>query len=90
MDEYFASTPVSNATLLCVGGITRAETIAAREAGLKIDGSGYYSFLADESQPEQPIEILARFVSEAEAARLARLLTVAAVSRGEIPWAESA
>jgi hypothetical protein len=89
MDEYFASTPLTNATLLCVGGITRAETVAAREAGLQVDGKGYYLFLADETQPDQPIEILARFLSEAEASRLARLLGVAAIARGEVPWAES-
>jgi hypothetical protein len=75
MDEYFATVPVTNATLLCVGGITRVETEAARDAGLAVDGAGYYLFLADESRPEQPIEILAKFFSETEAHRLARLLS---------------
>lgn len=89
MDEYFASTPITNATLLCVGGITRAETVAAQEAGLEVDGKGYYLFLADETQPSQPIEVLAHFVSEVEASRLARLLGAAAIARGDIPWAES-
>ena len=89
MDEYFASTPVSNATLLCVGGITRAETEAARDAGLEVDGKGYYLFLADESEPSRPIEILAHFFSEAEASRLARLFGAADISRGNLPWAES-
>jgi hypothetical protein len=74
MEEYFATTPVTNATLLCVGGITRAETDAARDAGLETDGCGYYLFLADESCPDQPIELLAKFFSESEASRLARLL----------------
>jgi len=41
---------------------------------LEVDGTGYYLFLADESRPEQPIEILAKFFSESEAARIARLL----------------
>lgn len=90
MDEYFAGTKLNNATVLCVGAVTRAEATAAKEAGLDIDGRGYYLFLADESQPEQPIEILARFVSEAGASRLARLFTAAEVARGNIPWAESA
>ena len=84
MDEYFASSPITNATLLCVGGITRAETAAALDAGLQIDGTGYYLFLADESQPQQPIEILAKFFSEAEASRVARLFGAAAVARGDV------
>lgn len=80
MDEYFATAPMTNATLLCVGGITRAETAAAQETGLNIDGTGYYLFLANESRPEQPIEILAKFFSEAEAARAARLFIAKGVS----------
>jgi len=80
MDEYFATTPITNATLLCVGGITRAETEAAKDAGLPIDGAGYYLFLADESRPEQPIEILAKFFSESEASRIARLLVAKGIS----------
>jgi hypothetical protein len=74
VDEYFAATPVTNATVLCVGSITRSETEAARESGLEIDGKGYYLFLADESRPEQPVELLAKFFSESEAARLSHLL----------------
>lgn len=74
MDEYFATMPVTNATVLCVGGITRAEAEAAKDDGLDIDGTGYYLFLANEASPEQPIEILARFFSEMQAARFARIL----------------
>jgi hypothetical protein len=74
MDEYFAATPVTNATMLCVGSITRSETETAREMGLDIDGKGYYLFLANEARPEQPIELLAKFFSESEAARLSHLL----------------
>jgi hypothetical protein len=74
MDEYFAAMPVTNATVLCVGGVTRAEAEAARDDGLDIDGKGYYLFLANEGAPERPIEILARFFSEMEAARFAMVL----------------
>ena len=73
MDEYFAATPITNATVLCVGGITRAEAEVARDDGAEIDGRGYYLFLANEGTPEQPIEILAKIVSDNAAARLARL-----------------
>ncbi len=74
MDEYFASVPIDNAKVVCVGGITRSESEAARDDGLPIDGFGYYLFLADESTPTQPIEILAKFISEAQAARFAGLI----------------
>lgn len=78
MDEYFAATPVTNATVLCVGGITRAEAEGARDDGADIDGRGYYLFLADEASPEQPIEILAKIVSDAAAARLAEMFQLRA------------
>jgi hypothetical protein len=78
MDEYFAATPVTNATVLCVGGITRAEAEAARDDGVEIDGLGYYLFLASEEAPERPIEILAKVVSDSAAARLARLFELQA------------
>lgn len=78
MDEYFAATPVTNATVLCVGGITRSEAEAARSDGVEIDGRGYYVFLADEAAPDKPIEILATVVSQAAAARLARLFELQA------------
>lgn len=74
MDEYFAALPLTNATRLCVGGVTRAESDRARDDGLDIDGRGYYLFLANEAEPRQPIQILAKFVSDLEAGRLARLL----------------
>lgn len=60
--------------MLCVGGITRAETAAAQAEGLNVDGQGYYLFLANEGDPDQPIEILAQFASSQHAQRLARLL----------------
>lgn len=78
MDEYFAATPVTNATLLCVGGITRAEAEIARDDGVEVDGRGYYLFLASEGEPEKPIEILAKVVSDAAAARLAQLFELRA------------
>jgi hypothetical protein len=78
MDEYFAATPVTNATVLCVGGITRVEAEAARDDGIEIDGRGYYLFLANEGTPEQPIEVLAKLLSDDAAARLARLFELRA------------
>ena len=78
MDEYFGSVPVSNATVLCVGGITSVETERAREDGLEVDGLGYYLFLADNSEPNKPIEILAKFATNSAAEKLARLLQRAA------------
>jgi len=78
MDEYFAAMPVTNATVLCVGGITRAEAEGAMEDGVQVDGTGYYLFLANEASPERPIEILAKVVSDAAAARLAQLFELRA------------
>lgn len=73
MDEYFGSIPVSNSTLLCVGGITNSETDCAREEGLDFDGTGYYLFLASSAEPAKPIEVLAKFATVAAAEKLARL-----------------
>jgi hypothetical protein len=69
MDEYFAAIPIGNATLLCVGGVTQKEAEQAR-----LDGTGYYLFLASASDPRQPIQILAKFLSGFEAGRLAQQL----------------
>lgn len=74
MEEYFATVPLSNSALLCVGGITRGETERAHEEGVEIDGFGYYLFLASQADPTKPIEILAKFATEAAAERLARLM----------------
>jgi hypothetical protein len=79
MEEYFAVMPVNNATVLCVGGITRKEAEQASDAGIEIDGHGYYLFLASASEPKQPIQLLARFFSELEAGKIARLLSAHAV-----------
>lgn len=76
MDEYFAALPVTNSTVLCVGGITRAEAEAAREDGLSVDGEGYYVFLADEASPQQPIRLLAKCFSAVEAEQLSRALSL--------------
>lgn len=78
MDVHFAALTVRNSKVLCVGSITRAEAEAARDSGIEIDGSGYYLFLADEASPRAPISVLAKFLSETEAAQAARLLEVAA------------
>jgi hypothetical protein len=79
MDEYFAAMPVNNATVLCVGGITHKEAERARDLGLEVDGHGYYLFLANASEPNQPVQLLAKLFSELEAGRLARLLSAHAI-----------
>ncbi|MEM9047787.1 MAG: hypothetical protein AAGC92_03615 [Pseudomonadota bacterium] len=71
MYEKFATIPVSNSRLLCIGGVTRAEAKEARAAGVDIDGSGFYLFLASESEPQAPIEVLASFFSAEHAERTA-------------------
>lgn len=73
MEDYFATTPLGNSAVLCVGGITRDETAKANGDGLAIDGFGYYLFLASEEDPTKPIEVLAKFASTAAAEKLARL-----------------
>ncbi len=74
MEEYFGSVPVSNSTILCVGGITNAEADRAKEEGLELDGRGYYLFLASNAEPNKPIEILAKFATNSAAEKLARML----------------
>lgn len=74
MDDYFAAMPMTNATMLCVGGITRAEAERAKDDGIAIDGTGYYLFLANEAEPKQPIQVLAKFISEMEAGQFARMI----------------
>lgn len=78
MDEFFAALPITNAKVLCIGGITRAEAEAAKSSGADVDGRGYYLFLADESAPREPISVLAKFLSESEASKAMRLLRAAA------------
>jgi len=73
MDDYFASTPLGNSTILCVGAITHAEAETAHSDGNQVSGFGYYLFVADESQPSSPIEILGTILSPTHAARLVTL-----------------
>lgn len=75
MSEYFAAAPLGNSSVLCVGGITRAEAEAARGDGVGADGTGYFLFVADESSPRQPIRVLGRLFSPLEAEHLCRLLS---------------
>jgi hypothetical protein len=75
MDVHFGSIPASNSTQLCVGTITRGEAASVRDEGFPIDGTGYYLFLADESAPEQPIRVLAKFISNSDAEMLVKLFT---------------
>ena len=74
MDEYFAATPVTNSTVLCVGGITSKEAEAARDDGLQVSEDGYYLFLAEQGAPQTPIQLLAKFFSPLEADTFSRLL----------------
>lgn len=74
MSETFASIPVTNSRLLCIGGVTRAEAQEARAAGVEIDGSGFYLFVASEADPSTPIEVLARFFSAEQAERAVDLI----------------
>ena len=78
MSDYFAALPASNSTFLCVGSITRSEAGLLRQADQNDDGCGYYLFLAREDAPEEPIEVLAKFVSPLEAERAARILNAKA------------
>lgn len=75
MSEEFASLPLGNAMVLCVGGITRTEAEAAENDSSEIDGHGVYLFLADESSPRQPVQLLAKFFSPYEAGHLSRILS---------------
>lgn len=76
MSRYFAAIPVSNARLLCVGGVSEREAAEARGLDLDVDGSGYYLFLAEADRPSEPIEILAKFYSPDQAEYAASLLPV--------------
>lgn len=78
MEEYFATIPLGNSSVLCVGGITRAETKHANEDGLAVDGLGYYLFVASEAEPKRPVEVLAKLASNSAAEKLARLFGVRA------------
>ena len=62
-----------------VGGVTRKEAEQARDGGVTLDGTGYYLFLANASDPRQPIQVLAKFFSEFEAGRLVHTVTGQAI-----------
>lgn len=74
MQEVFASIGVSNSKRLCIGGVTKAEMREASASGLDVENCGIYLFLASESNPQEPIEILAKFISLDQAERAAALL----------------
>lgn len=77
MHMQLATMFVSNATVVCVGGITRTEAEDARADGHAIDGFGYYLFLADRVEPEKPIRLLAKFLSSSEAQTFAHAMRYA-------------
>jgi hypothetical protein len=74
MEEYFGTTSLSNASMLCVGPITRKEAEAARNDGLDVDGVGYYLFIADGGSPGEPIQLIGKVFSPHHASKLARAL----------------
>ena len=74
MDAQFGSLPLTNSTVLCIGGITHAEAQAASADGTSVDGLGYYLFLAQEGLPDEPIQVLAKFLSIDHAETVTRLL----------------
>lgn len=74
MSEHFASMPLTNATHVCIGTITDKEAETLRVDGHDSDGTGYYLFLANEADPETPIEVLCRFFDSSRASHFARLL----------------
>ena len=73
MDEHFASLALTNSTVLCVGGITHAETEATCADGAPVDGFGYYLFLAQEDSLNEPVQVLAKFLSADHAEKITRL-----------------
>ena len=74
MGAHFASMPLTNATHVCVGTITDKEAAALRADGIETDGTGYYLFLADENDPETPIEILGCLYDSSKADQLLRMM----------------
>lgn len=74
MSDLFASIPVKNSRVLCVGGITTRESTEALTAGFQAEPSGIYLFLASACEPSTPIEILAKFFSVEQAERAAENL----------------
>jgi hypothetical protein len=74
-ERFFATMPLSNRMVLCVGGITRRETIQAQDDGVDVEGKGYYLFLASANQPKNPIRLLAKFFTPLEAEAAVRLFT---------------
>jgi hypothetical protein len=74
MDELVGAISLTNSAVLCVGGITNREAKRARDAGLDVDGIGYYLFLASQDDPQKPIEVLAKFWSASAAERIAKLV----------------
>ncbi len=73
MQEIFTSIAIKNSKILCVGSITRKESKEAKASGIDADHNGLYLFLASESEPTSPIEILAKFFSIEQAERAAEL-----------------
>jgi hypothetical protein len=74
LPDYFASIPINGTSVACVGGITTKEAEIASADGVQIDGMGYYLYVADSKDLKKPIEVMAKFISESQAARFARMI----------------
>lgn len=74
MSMHLAAIPLTNATVICVGGISASEAENARVDGYDVDGLGYYLFIANQSDPQSPIQVLAKFFSPEEAEMFGRAI----------------
>jgi hypothetical protein len=79
MDEFFASKPATNDSYLCVGPLTKAETIDIQEAGIG-NGLGYYLYVSPIDSKQGAVEVLGRLGGEDAARRLCDLLGLRAYS----------
>lgn len=90
MDEIFANIGLANGKRLCIGVVTRKEAAEASALGAPISDSGVYLFLADDRSPDEPIEILARFLTLELAERAASVFSASSkVNPSELRWDDS-
>ncbi len=67
---------LSNKTTLCIGEITSKEALTASEGNPGFDGYGLYLVAVDARNPSSAGEVLAKFVSEDAATKLAQFFRV--------------